>query len=210
MTQGAVGDALATPFRHSFAAVNNPPVLTRLHELPPDIAARIRNGDEAAFEQAFRAHYAELCGFARRYTNDCDRAEELVQDLFTDLWARRTTLAVRGGLRAYLYAAMRNRCLNARQRQLIERDWLERERTAELHDLHHDRKTDEDPVVNAETEVRVRRAIAALPERCRTTMELRWYRGLNYAEIAQAMGISVKGVENQLARGLKSLRERLQ
>jgi RNA polymerase sigma-70 factor (ECF subfamily) len=40
-------------------------------------------------------------------------------------------------------------------------------------------------------------------------MRLRWRDQLSYAEIAEVMGISVKGVENQLARGLKSLRDRL-
>jgi RNA polymerase sigma-70 factor, ECF subfamily len=183
--------------------------MTRPPDVPPDTVARIRTGDATAFEGMFRAHYAELCAFAYRYINDSDRAEELVQDLFADLWARRTQWSVHGGLRAYLYAATRNRCLNARQRQLLERNWIESEHTADLHLLHSGQSSDSDRLVMEETETRVRRAIDALPERCRLIMELRWYRGLNYAEIAQAMSISVKGVENQLARGLKSLRERL-
>lgn len=183
--------------------------MTRPEELPADVVVRIRAGDEAAFEHVFRSHYAELCAFAHRYVDDDDRARELVQDLFADLWAKRARLAVRGGLRAYLYAATRNRCLNVRQRQRVERDWAERETTAEIRDLYHTRPTADEHLIAEETEARVRRAIAALPERCRLIMELRWDRGLSYAEIAETMSISLKGVENQLARGLRSLRQRL-
>ena len=52
-------------------------------------------------------------------------------------------------------------------------------------------------------------AMESLPERCRLVMQLRWREQLSYAEIAEVMQISVKGVENQLARGLAALRRRL-
>jgi RNA polymerase sigma-70 factor, ECF subfamily len=56
----------------------------------------------------------------------------------------------------------------------------------------------------------VRAAIAQLPERCRLVMQLRWQEQLGYSEIASILGISVKGVEIQLARGLRALRARVQ
>jgi RNA polymerase sigma-19 factor, ECF subfamily len=49
-------------------------------------------------------------------------------------------------------------------------------------------------------------ALESLPERCRLVMHLRWRDQLRHAEIASVMGISVKGVEMQLARGLRALR----
>ena len=59
----------------------------------------------------------------------------------------------------------------------------------------------------AELQQQVNAALESLPERCRLVMHLRWREQLSYAEIAEVMGISVKGVENQLARGLERLRE---
>ena len=50
--------------------------------------------------------------------------------------------------------------------------------------------------------------LSALPERCRLVMHLRWEEQLSHAEIAEVMGITVKGVERQLARGLHALRDR--
>jgi RNA polymerase sigma-70 factor, ECF subfamily len=166
--------------------------------------------DERAFEGLFRTHYAALASFAVRYVRDRALAEELVQDLFADLWARRATWAPRpGSERAYLFAAKCNRALNLRKRQAVERDWERDEGSADVRELHP-RPTRADELLEAaELERRVHTALESLPERCRLVMHLRWREQLSYAEIAEIMAISIKGVENQLARGLRALRERL-
>jgi RNA polymerase sigma-70 factor, ECF subfamily len=179
---------------------------------PGDVVERVRAGDERAFEALFRAHYAALCGFAVRYVRTRALAEELVQDLFMALWARRASWEVRGGsgsVRAYLFAAVRNRALNARTRRAVERDWEEDETAAEVRTLHHAPVAADAALEAAELHGRLTAAIESLPERCRLVMQLRWRDQLSYAEIAEVMGISTKGVENQLSRGLKALRDRL-
>jgi RNA polymerase sigma-70 factor (ECF subfamily) len=174
-----------------------------------DLVARVRAGDASAFETLFRAHYGPLCGFAERYVGSGAVAEELVQDLFTDLWARRAAWAPQTSVRAYLFAAVRNRALNRRKRDALERDWTARESTAEVHTLHQTPLAADSAMERDELLARLEAAIESLPERCRLVMRLRWREGLGYAEIAHIMGISTKGVENQLARGLKALRELL-
>jgi RNA polymerase sigma-70 factor (ECF subfamily) len=166
--------------------------------------------DERAFEELFRAHYATLASFAVRYVRDSARAEELVQDLFADLWVRRATWEPRpGSERAYLLAAVRNRALNLRKRQAAEQDWEREEASGDVRELHP-RPTPADQILEAaELEQHIHAALESLPERCRLVMHLRWRQRLSYAEIAEIMEISVKGVENQLARGLKALREKL-
>ena len=52
-------------------------------------------------------------------------------------------------------------------------------------------------------------AVAALPPKRREAILLRWRDGLSHREIARALGVSVKTVENQIGRGLKTLREAL-
>jgi RNA polymerase sigma-70 factor, ECF subfamily len=174
--------------------------------LPLDLDDRIRRGDPAAFEALFRTHYEALCSFAVRYTDSSAIAEELVQDMFARLWTDRAKWPAPRNRRAYLFTAVRNRALNAGRRRKLEDDWVE----AEI--LGGDPPNDaagesaipriEDPDVHAHLE----RAVASLPERCRLVMHLRWREGMSYADIADVMGISTKGVENQLARGLRSLR----
>jgi RNA polymerase sigma-70 factor (ECF subfamily) len=166
--------------------------------------------DDRAFERLFRDHYGALCAFALRYVREHSRAEDLVQDLFADLWTRRATWEPRTGAeRAYLLTAVHNRALNLRKRQAVERDWEAGEAVADVRELHPRPPRADQALESAELEHEVRTALESLPERCRLVMHLRWREQLSYAQIAEVLGISVKGVENQLARGLKALRERV-
>jgi RNA polymerase sigma-70 factor, ECF subfamily len=164
--------------------------------------APIAAGDRNAFEVLFRSHYRPLCAFAMQYVKDGDKAEDLVQDLFFRLWMDREKTNVTTSLKAYLFQAVRNRCLNAvkvqgRVRSLNEEadDSIEEgERTEEEH---------------AERAARVNAAIELLPEERRKVFKLSRHEGLKYHEIAERLGISVKTVENQMGKALKTLREEL-
>lgn len=179
------------------------------------LLARVRAGDQTALETIFRRYYAAVVGFTNRYVGDRALAEELVQDLFTQLWIERVRWVVKGSVASYLFAAARNRALNHRKRRALERDWSDSESVAaqdDTIDLEWAGRSPVDPhalLESAELQSQLDRAIAELPERCRLVMHLRWREQLTYAEIAEVMGISVKGVENQLGRGLKALRELL-
>src|SRR5215204_626553 len=179
---------------------------SRAPEVGTDIAARLRGGDQRALESLFRAYFAPLCEFAVRYVHEAALAEEIVQDLFADLWARRVDWLPRGPVRAYLFGAVRNRALNLRKRQATERDWAENESVTEIRSLHRAPERVDDALEREELRSRVHAAVESLPERCRLVMHLRWREQMSHAEIAAIMGISVKGVENQLGRGLKALR----
>jgi RNA polymerase sigma-70 factor (ECF subfamily) len=184
-------------------------------EAEATLLARVRVGDQRAFESIFRRYYAAIVAFANRYVDDRPLAEELVQDLFTQLWVDRARWEVKGSVASYLFAAARNRALNHRKRRALERDWSDSESVAaqdDAVDLEWAGRFPVDPhtlLESAELQGQLDRAIAALPERCRLVMHLRWREQLSYAEIAEVMAISVKGVENQLGRGLKALRELL-
>lgn len=168
-----------------------------------ELARRIRTGDATAFESVFRSHYARLCDFANVIVRAPDVAEEVVQDVFANVWQNRSQLSIRSTLRAYLYTAVRNRALNHHRHAARE--------------LALDAQPDPpvmqpDPHValeSSEIRARVRQAMQSLPPRNREVLELRWLHELSHKEIAESLGISLKGVENHLARGLSALRERL-
>lgn len=178
-------------------------------DLPADCVARVRAGDVAAFEALYRAMHAPLHGFASRYLGDQARAEELVQELFLDLWIERASWTVHSSVRAYLFSAARNRALNVRRRDAVERDWSTDEGLDDVRILHRPPSRADAEMERAELLERLDRALASLPERCALVMRLRWREQMSYAEIADILGISVKGVENQLGRGLRALRERI-
>jgi len=161
----------------------------------------------AAFETVFREHYQALARFAFRFLRDAGAAEDVVQDVFSHLWAERHSIRPMASVRAYLYAAVRNRALNVVRRESVTRT---------LEDVHEGLESlspapirPDDQLEAVETNARLAAAFARLPEKQATAMRLRWRDSLSYAEIAEVLSISVKGVEKHLARGLSSLREQL-
>jgi RNA polymerase sigma-70 factor (ECF subfamily) len=157
----------------------------------------------------FRTHYAALCSFAYPYVRSAEAAEDIVQEVFSALWAARGTMKITTSVRAYLYAAVRNRALNMRKHEAVAEEWARHEADDDVRALHPTPVQPDEILDRVQRESELRTALDALPERCRLVMRLRWQDQLSYAEIAEAMGISIKGVEKQLARGLQSLRDRL-
>ncbi len=167
--------------------------------------ARIRKGDEEAFETLFKIHCEELRRYALSLVHIHEVAEDLVCDLFCDLWDQRRDWKPQGVIKSYLLRAVRNRSLNWLKHRRIERRW-------EAEKKHRGRQPQEGPedvLRSRELEQAMQQAIEALPERRRCIYKMSRHEGKSYAEIAAALGISPKTVENQIRRALKFLRVRL-
>jgi RNA polymerase sigma-70 factor (ECF subfamily) len=168
------------------------------------LLARLREGDEAAFDTIFRTWYEQLVALGDRMLRDRAAAEEIVQEVMLELWRRRDRLSTEGSAQAYLFTATRNRVLNylrhLRVRAKGEPFLLPDEAAPDRADS---------AAVESEIEAAIRGAITELPPRCREVFELSRIQGLKYSEIAQTLGVSVKAVEAQIGKALKLLRERL-
>jgi RNA polymerase sigma-70 factor (ECF subfamily) len=165
---------------------------------------RIRSGDESAFEALFRALAPGLCALATRYVDSRQVAEELVQDLFLELWTRRADLHIEQALTSYLFTATRNRALNHVKRERHLSQW--RTQTARLIDETDRSAPNDSELLDA---LELQDAIDHLPARCRLIFMLNRQQDMTYGEIARSLGLSVKTVETQMGRALKALRERL-
>lgn len=169
-----------------------------------ELLARLARGDEAAYDTIFRGWYAPLVRATQAIVRDSGVAEELVQDAMLELWRRRGQLDTEGSPQAYLFRASRNRALNHLRHLAVQRKSAgalraeEGEAASALAEL-----------VAQELEAAVKEAIAGLPPRCREVFEMSRTRGLKYAEIADALGITVKAVEANMGRALRILRVQL-
>lgn len=178
------------------------------HAVPPteqDVLEAIRQGDERAYETVFRQHYAPLCRYARQFLADADEAEEEVQAMFLALWEKRDGLFITTSLKAYLFRAVHNRCLN-RIKHFTVRDEYQQ------HTSYAAQPTAESPMqtlLGDELADRLRIAIQKLPEQCRLAFTLSRFEELKYGEIADQLGISAKTVENQIGKALRILRTEL-
>ena len=177
-----------------------------------ELVARLRAGDESACEALFLAHFEGLWRFAHGYVRSRAVAEEVVQEVFLQLWRDREKAELRGSARAWLFAAVRNHALNhVRHERVVAR-------LADRIAANAAEVAEEPPVamgaplgdVQGELEAReldavVDRAIAALPERRRVAMSLRWNQGLSAPEIARVIGTTPEAVRVLLTRARAEL-----
>ena len=172
--------------------------------------ARVRLGEESAFESLFEAYYASLCDFVQSFLHSAESAEEVVQTVFLRIWEQRATWEPTTGVRAYLFAACRNQALGILKHERVVVRTATRATREELA-LGMGRGAPAPDAALHATELAnaLRDAVHALPERRRMVVVLRWQHQMSYAEIATVLGISVKTVEVQMGRALASLRKQL-
>jgi RNA polymerase sigma-70 factor, ECF subfamily len=173
--------------------------------------ARIGRGDQAAFEAMYLAYYQPLCGFALFWVRQPDVAEELVQDVLCWIWERRAEWRPTGTtVRGYLFRAVRNRAFNYLKRQERERRLADAvPGDASAPGMGRQGRTPDVDAEHTDFDGALTRALGELAPRCREACILHWRHELTYPEVAEAMGITVKGAEALVTRGIKSLRTAL-
>jgi RNA polymerase sigma-70 factor, ECF subfamily len=114
-------------------------------------------------------------------------------------------MTIRTAVKPYLYAMVRNACLNVIKHEKIKQKHAVEE--IALAPSSHDSVTH--AVASSELESRIHVAMERLPEQCRLVFKLSRFEELKYAEIAEHLEISVKTVENHMGKALKMMREQL-
>jgi RNA polymerase sigma-70 factor (ECF subfamily) len=170
-----------------------------------DTIRKISLGDLQSFEVLFRQYYQILCGFALKFVNDEDTAEEIVQDLFYKLWEKRMELQINTSVKSYLFSAVHNRCLKFIEHRNVEYKYRN-------YYLQHELEIDSEPHDSAdinELQGIINHTLNSLPDRCSRIFKLNRFEGLKYHEIAKKLSISVKTVEANMGKALRLLRKNL-
>jgi RNA polymerase sigma-70 factor (ECF subfamily) len=162
-------------------------------------------GDITAFEMFFKTYYQPLCNYAYTFLQDKEEAEEIVQGTFLSVWEKRSAISIRTGVKPYLYAMVRNACLNVIKHEKIKQKHAVEEIALSPHS--HDSVTN--AIASAELEFKIGEAMEKLPEQCRLVFKLSRFEELKYSEIAEQLNISIKTVENHMGKALKIMREQL-
>ena len=165
----------------------------------------LRQTDPPAFiEQLFKTFYAPLGTVVYRVVPDRAVVEDLLQDVFLRLWQGIETLPTIDSYRAYLNRMALNAALRHQQRAQRQVAWDDAPPTAApvapnaLDALHA-----------AEAADAVAAALNQLPPQCRIVFELSRYEEMSYQQIAEALEISPKTVENQMGKALRIMRREL-
>lgn len=138
-----------------------------------------------SFSELYLMYYPKLVRFAKEFVVLEEDAENITQDVFTDLWERRDAIDHIENVNAYLFRLVRNRCLDYLKHKVFEQKYAENvqasfeiELNLKLQSL--DRFDVSDISEGNETERLVRDAINSLPKRCRDIFLLSRMKGLKY------------------------------
>jgi RNA polymerase sigma-70 factor (ECF subfamily) len=176
----------------------------KMHHLNDDALVKLlQEGNDGAFTEIYSRYWKRLYTVAsNKLDHDQELAQELVQDIFLDLWQRRETLEIKGRLSLYLAAAMKYKVIDARLKKKRIRAYTE---TLAGHLPPGDTST-EGQISFDELKDRLSALVSDLPEKCRLVYKLSKEAGYSQKEIARHLSISEKTVESHLARAIKTLR----
>jgi RNA polymerase sigma-70 factor, ECF subfamily len=184
----------------------------------PDVNERLADASDAtvvvaiarysqeALAEAYRRHAGAVFGLAKRLLGSQPLAEEVVQEVFLRLWNDPGRYdPSRGTLRSYLLAQCHGRSVDLLRSEGSRRLREERDarRTAESgYDLEHE-------VWDMAAADQVRRAVLTLPAPERSAIELAYFGGLTYREVAERLGEPEGTVKSRIRAGLRRLRTEL-
>ena len=167
------------------------------------------------FEERFRAlfgrYHANLLFYATRLVGEVE-AEDVVQDVFVELWRRRDEVEIGDGIQSFLYKAVYTRALNVLKHREVTDSHARLVQEINLQRAQYYAQ-EENEVVKRIEDKELRKALVddlnQLPDKCRVVFKLSYLHNMKNKEIAEVMNISPRTVEAHMYKALKQLRQEL-
>ncbi len=165
------------------------------------------------FKEVYISYYARLKRFARQYVVREEDAENIVQDIFSELWEKQLEFSSFVNLNGYLFTVLKNRCIDFFRRETLVQEakkTLQDERLQELKMKFESLEALDSAFLNKpDIETLIQDAIDDLPEKCREIFLMNKLEGKKQKAIARELNISIHTVESQMAIAYKKLKEAL-
>lgn len=170
-----------------------------------ELAAFLKQGDPHAFTELYDRYSDLLFKYAYRWLQDREAVKDVIQEVFTTIWAKHDRLHFEKNLSGYLYNAVRYGILRK-----IRQDQQARHYFSSLQTFIEQGESISDHRIR-EQQLRaiIEHEIAQLPPRMRECFELSRHQYLTYAQIAERLGISEETVRAQIKKALRILREKV-
>ena len=159
--------------------------------------------DHEAFKKLFFEFYHSLCVFAGRYIISPDICEDIVQDVFFNIWKNRKSLNIHSSFRNFLVTSVKNSCTDHLRKESSHNKYIENQTST---------STSPSPIdvyTTNELQEMLQSALDKLPQNIQSAFDMSRNKNMTYKEIALEMDISPKTVESYISRALKTLREEL-
>lgn len=170
-----------------------------------ELAGLLKNNSEAAFSEIYRRYWDKMYVVARKRLDNATEGEEIVQDIFCNLWRKRAGFELHKGFNNYFSVAVKFEVINRLQKrsrtQVFEKNW-----SNELTEV--DQSTQDQLRFN-ELQQLLELTVKSLPEKCQLVFRLKHEAGYSQKQIAASLDISEKTVEAHLSKARKTIKASL-
>lgn len=175
-----------------------------------DILQKVISGDESSFEQVYYFYYPKLSYFAKQYILDSEITKNILQDVFTELWDRKASLKKDTNLNAWLFTVTKNKSLKVISQLNSQRNYNNYLKVRQL-DVNYKSLSDFDTsnFVFGELQKQVQTSLDRLSPACRRIFEMSRFEDKKNREIAEELNLSIKTVEAQISKALRTLKSDL-
>ena len=171
----------------------------------PELFMLLKDGDSAAFSEIYQRYVHALLSHAYNKTRDREMAKDVVQETFTNLWARKDAIEINRNLSGFLYTSVRNSILN----QIAHLNVKEKYITSMLR-CYEDGHVITDHLVREKQFAQlIEKEIAGLTPKMRTVFTLSRKEHLSHREIAEKLHLSEQTVSKHITNALHTLRLKL-
>ncbi|HZI26149.1 MAG TPA: RNA polymerase sigma-70 factor [Chryseolinea sp.] len=160
---------------------------------------------EKDFERIYNSLWSKLYCVAYNYFRDKATAQEIIQDVFVNLWTKRDSIGEIRDIEAYLYRSVRNKIYDQFDK-IASQEKLQKQIS---HQFKEEVDSTEEEIEYAETLERINHEIESLPDTTKRIFRLSRFDRYSNDEIAGQLHLSGKAVEYHITRALKRLRLRL-
>lgn len=173
-------------------------------DLNPDnlLVNRLRNGDESALTELYNSFWQSLYVSSYNVIKDKELCEDIIQDIFMNIWHNREKLEIHISLKGYMYACARYQVFNHLKKN---KDKIHVELFDDL-EKRFQHSTPETEMMHDELVQQINLIIETLPEKCQMVYKLSREEQLSHKEIAERLNISTKTVENHITKALQVIR----
>lgn len=158
---------------------------------------KIQHKDRVAFQTFFNQYYEGLVKFAYGYLYDKQVSEDVVQEVFMYIWENAASLQVKTSFKNFVYAIVRNKCLDVLKGLSIQSglEVLDVNMQLSIDEVEADFLEEREQLFELLME-----KVNELPKQMELIVKLKFLEGLSYKDIAKELGVSVNTVKTQLQR----------
>lgn len=161
----------------------------------------LKAGNEHALDLLFEKYYNKLCNYVYIFLNDHTLSEDIITDLFTNIWLKRNRIEVKQNFKSYIYRSAKNAALAYLRKKKLHVVGFD-----DVESLNVD--TGQNPFTKfsqKQLSTQITSILNKIPQRSREVFVMHRFDEMKYKEISQILEISVKTVENHMSKAIKVL-----